>query len=226
MKKSKKSPAKAAELRRLAEQRLREQEAQDAQPDKEQDTLRLLHELQVHQVELEMQNEELMRARQEVEEGLERYTDLYDFAPVGYFSLGRDGTIRQVNITGAGLLGIERANLVGRRLGRFVAAEDSGRWDQYLGIVLQSADKQTCELAFSRTDGSVFHARLESTRMGRPPQEPLPGDPGLVIRVAMSDITERKQIDDAQLFLLECGTRPAGEGFFRSLARHLGSVTK
>ena len=65
-----------------------------------------MHELQVHQVELEMQNEELRRSRAEVEAGLERYTELYDFAPVGYLTLGLDGAIHQVNLTGASLLGV------------------------------------------------------------------------------------------------------------------------
>jgi PAS domain S-box-containing protein len=174
MAKSKRSPAKAAELRRLAEQRLREQKTEAAKPGTEQDTLRLLHELQVHQVELEMQNEELMAARSETEAGLERYTDLYDFAPVGYFTLDQDGTIGQVNITGAGLLGVERSKLVRRRLGRFVAPDESGQWDRYLRGVLQSSDKQTCELTFKRADGSTFFARLESIRLDRPAQKAPP----------------------------------------------------
>ena len=71
-----------------------------------------------------MQNEELRRSRAEVEAGLERYTELYDFAPVGYLTLGRDGTIRQVNLTGAQLLGGERARLPGRRFGVLVAEPD------------------------------------------------------------------------------------------------------
>jgi len=89
--------ANAAELRRRAEALLRKQQQQQqkkkkkkktAQPRTEADTQRLLHELQVHQIELEMQNAELQDARDEVEAGLEKYTDLYDFAPVGYFSKG------------------------------------------------------------------------------------------------------------------------------------------
>jgi len=221
MKKSKNSSAQAAALRRLAERRLREQKTEEGPPEAEQDTLRLLHELQVHQVELEMQNEELVAARSEIEAGLERYTDLYDFAPVGYFTLGPDGTIGQVNITGASLLGIERSKLVRRNLGRFVAPAESGQWDQHFQSVLQSVEKQTCELMFKRADGSTFYARLESIRLDRPAQEASDGDSCPVIRVAMSDISDRKQIDDAQQFLLQCGSRPTGEDFFKSLARYL-----
>jgi PAS domain S-box-containing protein len=221
MKKSKNSSAQAAALRRLAERRLREQKTEEGPPEAEQDTLRLLHELQVHQVELEMQNEELVAARSEIEAGLERYTDLYDFAPVGYFTLGPDGTIGQVNITGASLLGIERSKLVRRNLGRFLAPDESGQWDQHFQSVLQSAEKQTCELMFKRADGSKFCARLESIHLDRPAQEAADGDSSPVIRVAMSDISDRKQIDDAQQFLLLCGSRPTGEDFFKSLARYL-----
>ena len=221
MKKRKNSSAQAAEMRRVAEQRLRERKTKDARPETEQGTLRMLHELQVHQIELEMQNEELVAARSEIEAGLERYTDLYDFAPVGYFTLGPDGTIGQVNITGAGLLGVERSKLVHRCLGRFVSPDDSGQWDQYFRSVLQSAERQTCELTLRRADGATFYARLESIRLDRPAQKAADGDPSPVIRVAMSDISDRKQIDDAQQFLLQCGSRPTGEDFFESLARYL-----
>ena len=83
----------AAELRRRAEARLRAVATKGAPARTDADTQRLVHELQVHQIELEMQNEELRQSRAEAEAGLERYTELYDFAPVGYLTLGRDGAI-------------------------------------------------------------------------------------------------------------------------------------
>ena len=101
MKKESNTSADAAELRRRAEARLREDAAKSAPVQTREDLHRLVHELQVHQIELEMQNEELRRSRAEVEAWLERYTELYDFAPVGYLTLGRDGAIRQVNLAGA-----------------------------------------------------------------------------------------------------------------------------
>jgi PAS domain S-box-containing protein len=140
-----------------------------------------------------MQNDVLTQARSEVEAGLERYTDLYDFAPVGYFTLDRDGAIRQVNITGASLLGIERAKLVRHGLGRFVAPDDLNHWDQHLLSVLHSDEKHTCELALKREDGSTFFARLESIRSDRPAQEAGDGGPGPMIHMAMSDISDLKQ---------------------------------
>jgi PAS domain S-box-containing protein len=195
--KRKGTPSSVPELRRRAEQRLRGQTAAEARPKTAQETLRLLHELQVHQVELEMQNEELVAARAEVEASLARYTDLYDFAPVGYFTLGPEGTIRQVNITGAGLLEIERSKLLRRALGGFVAPQASGQWDQHLQSVLQSATKETCELMCQRADGSTFFARLESIRLDRPAPAAGDGHPSAVIRVAMSDISDRKRAEEA-----------------------------
>ena len=94
MKRSREKPLDAAELRRRAEKRLKASKKQEVRPGTKEETRRLLHELQVHQIELEMQNEEMRQARAEMEAGLERYKDLYDFAPVGYMTLGRDGTIR------------------------------------------------------------------------------------------------------------------------------------
>ena len=132
-KKSQDQPAGAAALRRRAEERLqtRERTPPSAQ--------RLVHELQVHQIELEMQNEELRRARSQVEALLAQqlqqarakadallaqYTDLYDFAPAGYLTLDPEGAIRQLNLSGARLRGLERSRLLKRRFGLFVAEGD------------------------------------------------------------------------------------------------------
>ena len=106
-----------------------------------------MHEVQVHQIELEMQNEELRQSRAEAEAGLERYTELYDFAPVGYLTLGRDGAIRQVNLTGARLLGVERARLVGRRLGVFVGEPDRAGFEAFLEKAFASQAQEACEVA-------------------------------------------------------------------------------
>ena len=106
MKKDKPVSAEAAALRRRAEARLRRRRpgGKGNTPD-EADPRRLIHELQVHQIELEMQNEALRQAQDATDAALERYADLYDFAPVGYFTVDGQGTIRQVNLTGSSLLG-------------------------------------------------------------------------------------------------------------------------
>ena len=115
--------AAAAELRRHAEERLHAKRTELQPPKTEEEAQQLVHELEVHQIELEMQIAELRQARDEMEKLLEQYTDLYDFAPVGYFTLDFDGAIRAANLTGAGLLGIERSRLIGRQFETFIAAE-------------------------------------------------------------------------------------------------------
>src|SRR5512133_3655489 len=119
-------------LRRRAEDRLQTETARIQPPRTEEATQRIVHELEVHQIELEMQNAELRQARDEVETLLEKYADLYDFAPVGYFTLDCDGIIRTTNLAGASLLGIERARLLGRRFGLFVAIEARPFFSEFL----------------------------------------------------------------------------------------------
>ncbi len=157
---------------------------------------RILHELQVHQIELEMQNEELKRAQAALGESRDKYKDLYDLAPVGYFTLTGAGRIAEVNLTGAALLGVERSKLLRLGLGRFVTPEVLDRWDRHLLSVLHSADKQSCELTLQREDGSRLYARLDSIRLDRPAQGAEAGDADLAIRIAMEDITERREVDD------------------------------
>ncbi len=90
----------------------------------------------MHQVELELQNAELERTRDELEAALERYTDLYDFAPVGYFTLARDGGIYSANLAGADLLGVPRARLLGRRFGTFLPLAERPGFDAFLARTL------------------------------------------------------------------------------------------
>ncbi len=108
------------DLRAQAEAKLSERKKS---PANETDTLRLIHELEVHQIELEMQNEELIRAQAEAQTLLNQYTELYDFAPVGYCTLMRDGTIQRVNLAGERLFGMQRGKLLQRRFGIFVSSK-------------------------------------------------------------------------------------------------------
>lgn len=142
-------PAFGAELRRRAEARLKEQSAhpwpESGFPNTA-DPARLVHEMQVHQVELELQNAELMEARARMETLLDKYTDLYDFAPVGYFTLTPAGTIRLVNLTGAHLLGSTRSQLSGRPLGWHVTPNLQSFFADFLQRVFAQEAKQSCEL--------------------------------------------------------------------------------
>src|SRR5450631_145892 len=108
-----KSLSAATELTRRAEEKLKTKTSEAGFTRTDAEMQRIIHELEVHQIELEMQNAELKQAREEVETALEKYTDLYDFAPVGYMTLNRNETISDMNLRGAGLLGIERVNLRG-----------------------------------------------------------------------------------------------------------------
>ena len=103
-------------LRKKAEEQLKLKQKAASQASKETDTKKLLHELQVHQIELEMQNEELQKAYEKTEEALKKYTMLYDLAPMGYFTLDKDGTICDLNFTGSSLLGDKRISLI--KIGR------------------------------------------------------------------------------------------------------------
>ncbi len=193
MSKRKLISADSAALRRRAEERLGERKAQDVRPATKQDTLRLLHELQVHQIEMEMQNEELIAARKELEAGLERYTDLYDFAPVGYFTLGRDGAILQVNLTGARLLGLERANLVKRRLGLFVSPADRKAFSTFLDKVFEGNGLEACEVSICRQgQPSTASKRFEGASGLHVHIDATAAADGQTCRAAVTDIAERK----------------------------------
>jgi PAS domain-containing protein len=138
----------SAQLRSLAEEHLRENKLAAPLPGKVDDPLRLLHELEVHQIELEMQNEELRQARDKMEALMGKYSDLYDFAPVAYFNLDDGGIVRAVNLTGTGFLGIERSLLIGRRLDHFISDETRPMFHDFLDKVFASESKETCEVVF------------------------------------------------------------------------------
>jgi PAS domain S-box-containing protein len=176
-----------AELRRRAEEKLKAKTAKAPFPQAEAESQRLLHELEVHQVELEIQNAELREAREELEMSLEKYTGLYDFAPVGYFTLDRQGTILRVNLTGASLLGIVRSRLIGQSFGTFVAAEARPFFSEFLGKVFASPDKESYEVVLSNAGNSPLFAQIEAVAA-------VSGEECLM---ALSDITERKQAEEA-----------------------------
>ena len=121
----------------------------------------LLHELQVYQIELEMQNETLRQAQIELEESRDRYVDLYDFAPVGYLTLTSEALIAEVNLTGAALLGVERKELLLHRFAHFIAEDYSDSWYLFLESFLQRDERQSCELVLKHSNGQNFHAHLD-----------------------------------------------------------------
>jgi formate hydrogenlyase transcriptional activator len=124
---------------------------------------RLVHQLEVHQIELESQNAELRRVYEELEVSRNNFAELYDFAPVGYFTFDTDGVIRESNLAGARLLGVERGLLVGRPFSRYIAdAQGREFFPRYLESVTRRTDPQQCELLLSGKDGCTVHALLRS----------------------------------------------------------------
>ena len=182
-------PANATEMRRHAEQRLqtREQTPQSTIRNP-QSAQRLVHELQVHQIELEMQNEELQQARAKADALLAQYTDLYDFAPTGYFNLAADGTILAVNLTGAGLLGIGRAQLLKRRLGFLVAEADRPVFNAFLEKTFAGKDRECCEVALLKAKTAPLFVRIEAVVF----------EDRRECRAAMLDVTDRHRAEVEQ----------------------------
>ncbi len=172
------------ELRRRAEQQLAAHDNQVKTLERA-DLVSLAHELAVHQIELEIQNDELLRSRTLAEEARDRYLDLYDFAPVGYFTLDEHNRIVEANLAGCRLLNIERHRLLQTGFTKFVRDEETDKFYFYRKKVLESAGRQMCELKMRRADGVLFHARLESIRAG----------PGR-LRVAVMDVTEQTRAQE------------------------------
>lgn len=180
----------AARLRQNAEVRLRQRPgrrpAKASAAMKAVDPLRLLHELQVHQIELEMQNAELRQAREALEAALDKYTDLYDFAPAGYFTLTPTGTIRQVNLTGALLLGKDRSRLAGQSFGALVAAGQRPVFQTFLKEVFAREDKQNIDIELAGPGAQLPVVRISAKR----------SPAGLDCRAVVMDITELKRQED------------------------------
>ncbi|GFE60666.1 sensor histidine kinase [Geobacter sp. AOG2] len=175
-----------AELRRHAEERLRAKTAELTSPRTGDEMQRLVHELEVHRIELEVQNGELRQARDEMEKALERYADLYDFAPVGYFTLDRHGTISALNLNGATLLGIERSLLIGRRFGQFVADGARLHFTAFLDQVFAGQGKESCEITLVPGENRLF-VQIEAVAFAS----------GRECRVAVIDITGRRRAEAA-----------------------------
>jgi chemotaxis family two-component system sensor kinase Cph1 len=147
-----------------------------------------IHELRVHQIELEMQNEELRRAQEELEISRERYFELYDLAPVGYFTLSEQGLILEANLTVANLLGVARGALLKQPLSRFVLPEDQDVYYLHRKALLETGSPQSWELRMLKNDASPFWVRVEATTAQGP-------DGVSVCRAVVSDITESKRAE-------------------------------
>jgi PAS domain S-box-containing protein len=141
-----KSKQKAAILRQKAEELLKNEAAITGNAPSELDILKLVHELDLHQVELEMQNEELLLATKKAQSDAEKYQELYDFAPSGYFTLSKEGLIIEVNLRGAELLSRERIFLIKSNFSHFISDETRPTFNLFLESLFNNKTKQGCEV--------------------------------------------------------------------------------
>jgi PAS domain S-box-containing protein len=154
------------------------------------DVQQLVHELQVHQIELEMQNDELRRAQMELEAGHDRYVDLYDFFPVGHLTIDTHGTIVDANLRAGTLLGINRKDLIGRPLARFIARDDQDTFHRHCQDVLETGTPQTCDMHLREGTGTARWVYFESLAVH--------DEAGHIThwRTSLLDITERKRAEE------------------------------
>jgi PAS domain S-box-containing protein len=176
---------------------------------------RLLHDLRVHQIELEMQNDELRRTEAELKASRARYFDLYDLAPIGYLTINEAGLVVEANLTASTLLGVARGALVRQPMTSFLHAEDQDSYYQFRRRLFATGAPQVLELRVQRPPGTHFWARFEATtaRDADGTTE--------VCRMVVSDITDRKRIEAERLrFDREVQRTQKAE----SLARMAGAI--
>ena len=150
---------------------------------------KLLHELQVHQIELEMQNAELRASQEELEQARERYVDFYDFAPVGYLTLNEKGMISEINLTGAAMIGVERHALHNLHFSQFISPECRDRLHHHLLHAMGSDKTETCALQMFRPDGTGINVQLDCMSLNKPGQPPL-------LRIVLTDVSERARREE------------------------------
>lgn len=151
-------------LRRRAERLYADRRSVPSTPPNSLDAQHMLQELEIHQIELEMQNLELEQARKEAEEAREFYRDLYDFAPVGYFTLSREGNILMANLTGARLLGLPRDELTGCSFSQWIVPNAQAGFRNFFSRVLRESSSVSVELDILQVNGTPFSADIEALK--------------------------------------------------------------
>lgn len=189
MKKEDHKNERASALRKKAEKKLKP-EIIPTEKLSDEEVRKLAYELQVHHVELEMQNEELRKSQILIEESRQKYVDLFDYAPVGYFTISEKGLIMEANLTGAAMLGIERSLLMKESLSKFIVSEDQDKYYLYSRCVYDGKETQACELKMIKRDGTVFQAQLEYTLV------PVTGEEPRQCKTILTDITKRKLAEE------------------------------
>lgn len=173
-------------LRKKAEEQLKNMQYEPGKSLSEADRLKLLHELQVHQIELEMMNEELRLTRDKAELNAEKYEELYDFAPAGYLTLQPDGSIRELNLSAAQMLGSERSRLINKNFRYFVFTDSLHDFDECFSKINKYKAKASCELMLKINDNNSMFVYLEGKSINN----------GHDCFVSMIDITKRRETEE------------------------------
>ncbi|MFU8844416.1 MAG: hypothetical protein ACNA7V_11480 [Bacteroidales bacterium] len=153
-------------LRKKAEELLKKKQKEDDKLVQESDVKKLLHELQVHQIELEMQNEELRQAYETEETALKKYTMLYDLAPMGYLTLERDGTICELNFTAADMLGERRFGAAGSNFKLFISEASKTVFNDFFSRAFNSNEKESCEVTIVSDNNILRQVYIEGIVTG------------------------------------------------------------
>jgi len=175
----------ASILRQKAEEMLKKKGTKAGSQLSEGETLKLFHELEVYQIELEMQNEELMLIKSAAQEAADKYSALYDFAPSGYFTLSKDGEIIELNLCGANMLGKERSRFKNSQFGFFLSADTKPIFNLFLGKVFNCKAKESCDVSLSANGNLPMHVHLTGIAAENEEQ----------CLITMIDISERKQAE-------------------------------
>ena len=186
----------AIELRKLAEKTATEKTMLSPESLKAlsaEETHQVLHELQVHQIELEMQNDELRRTQIDLDATRTRYFDLYDLSPAGYVTLNEKGIIIEANLTAATLLGVAKGAMVKQLLSKFILKEDQDIYYKHRKQLFDTGEPQSCELRVVKKDGTSFWMKLTANAA----QDV---DGSTLCRIVMTDITDRKLAEESGIF--------------------------
>jgi diguanylate cyclase (GGDEF)-like protein/PAS domain S-box-containing protein len=156
---------------------------------KDKSIVEIVHELEVHQIELEMQNNEMKTTLLALEEAKEKYMHLYDFAPVGYLTINKSGVVIEANFTAAGMLGVELNNLIGHGFSLYIFKKDLIIWEHLLVNIFYDYKENNCELKLCKPNGSAFYALMICTQL----KEDGKAKSALI---AISNIDELKQSEE------------------------------
>jgi PAS domain S-box-containing protein len=192
MKNKNSRPEQSAELRKHAEKvalLATDLEKENLKSLSLEEIQRMVHELRVHQIELEVQNEELLTIEGDLEMSRSRYFNLYDLAPVGYFTISEKGQILEANLTAATMLGANRRALIRQFITRFILREDQDIYYKHRKMLFESGEQQICELRMIKWENEIFWARMEAA-------ETQDAEGMTFCRCVISDITRSKQVEE------------------------------